>query len=117
MTSSPLVLAIVPATSASSTIDKRLSLSSSSSSTGIISGLLGGRDELGKPRPCRGLVHKRRRVGGARRGEIDQCQMRGRLADQPAADGRRGRSVERDRAKVRVIVEQMLDLIVFGLAD
>src|SRR6185369_694762 len=40
-----------------------------------------------------------------------------RLADLPAPDPRRGRSVECNRSEHRKIVEQMLELVVLCLAD
>lgn len=43
--------------------------------------------------------------------------MARRLADQRATDPCRRRSIERDRPEPRKIAEQMLDLIVFRLAD
>src|SRR5690242_2228604 len=121
---------MVPATSASSTIDSRLSLSPSVSSVsaGIIAIILrvGARcasktllrlDELTEYGPARRFLCKGFSVGRARRWKVYQRQARRRVAHQLAADARRCGSVEGDGLKLRKIVKQMLDLVVFRLAD
>src|SRR3712207_5102839 len=84
ITSRPLVLAIVTATSASSTIDSCLSLLPSSSTIDVIAAHLGRPDILGKPRPGIDLAGERLRVGRARRWQVDEIV--GRAFECPATD-------------------------------
>src|SRR5215472_11166161 len=125
MTRSPLVLAIVPATSASSTIDSLLSLSLTSSS-GIIGSIMHRstfraserllrQHELSERSPCCRLLLEFPGVRCARGRQVNEGDLRERIADQPPAARSRGRSVEGDRSKIREVLEQMLDPVVLCL--
>src|SRR5687767_9495602 len=112
MTSRPLVVAIVPATKASSTIDSGLSFSTSSmSSSSSIAGTLGSGKELGKPCPAFCFRCERTGVGRARRRQVDQGDRR-LGAEQGAPDPGRSAAVEADRLDIRIIGEDLRDRIV-----
>src|SRR5689334_13207097 len=119
---------MVPATSASSTMERGLSLSLSSASAGITaiimrvwkrcaSERLLPLNELTEHSPCSGLCGEGLRIRGAGRRQIDQDYIGRGSADQLAADPCRGGAVERDRPKLPKIVKQMFDLVVLGLPD
>src|SRR5690348_17243100 len=98
---------MVPATSASSTIESLLSLSASSS-IGSMNAIMPrstrsaregsyGSDELRELAPGAHLLAERARIGGARGRQVDERDVRRRGANQPAADPGRRRAVERNR--------------------
>src|SRR5689334_14033075 len=118
---------MVPATRASSTMERRLSVSASSSigsmnaimpsTTRCASERLLRLKEFAQAGPGSGFFGEGPGVRGARGGKIDVLDPGQRLADQAAPDARRGRAVECDSSDVRKVAEQVLDLVMLGEAN
>src|SRR5690348_11387399 len=116
MTRRPLVLAIVPATSASSTMDRLASSSSSSivsTSGSFMTAIVPPDRRRARPNnygsgakfadrgPRAHLGREGGRVGGARRWQIEQCDVFGQAACHSTSGSRGNHAIERECAKIR----------------